>query len=246
MMKIAHLWRREFAAYFQTPLGFVLLAAFLLLSGYFFYSDLVFFVLWGGGARPTGLWRHVFLDMRLVLLVVVPLITMRSFAEERRLGTFELLCTFPVSDREIVAGKFLAAVSFLVVMLAPTLLYPATLAVFHPIEVGPLAAAYAGTLLLGIAFTSCGLAASSSTDRQVVAAVLTYGVLVLLWFLTWNEAVASEGVMRPLLLLSLFDRFYSFAGGLIETQDLAYFVLFTAFFLFLTTRTLQSRAWRGL
>lgn len=245
-MKTLHIWRREFGAYFRSPLGFVVLAVFLLLSGYFFYSDLVFFILWGGQSLHLGLWRHVFLDMRLVLLLVVPLITMRLFAEERRLGTIELLWTYPVTDREIVAGKFLACFSFLILMVAPTALYPQILALLHPVSMGPLVAAYLGTVLLGTAFIACGMAASSITESQILSAVVTYAVLVLSWFLTWNEAVASEYLMRGLLYLSLFDRFYGFTSGVIDTRDIAFFLLFTGFFLFLTLRVLQSRNWRGV
>jgi ABC-2 type transport system permease protein len=245
-MKAVHIWGRELGAYARSPLGVVVPAAFLLLSGYFFYSELVFFVLWGGESLPNDLWRFVFLDMRLLLLVVVPLVTMKLFAEERKLGTIELLWTYPVADWEIVAGKFLAALSIVLLLLAPTILYPCVLALLHPVEPGPLVAAYLGIALLGAAFVACGMAASSLTESQLASAVLTYAVLLLFWFLTWNEAAASEPVMRVLLQLSLFDRFYGFAGGLIETKDVAYFVLFSAFFLFLTIRVLQSRNWRGV
>lgn len=245
-MKTLHIWRREFGAYFRSPFGFVVLAAFLLLSGYFFYSDLVFFFLWGGQSLHRGLWDHAFLDMRLVLLLVVPLITMRLFAEERKLGTMELLWTYPVTDRQIVAGKFLASFSFLLLMVTPTALYPQVVALLCAVSPGPLIAAYLGIVLLGTAFIACGMAASSITESQVLSAVLTYAVLVLSWFLTWNEAIASEPVMRGLLYLSLFDRFYGFASGVIDTSDIAFFLVFTGFSLFLTLRVLESRSWRGV
>jgi ABC-2 type transport system permease protein len=245
-MKAFYVWRQELGGYFRSPLGYILLGVFLLLAGYFFYGDLVFFVLFGGESLTMGLWRYVFLDMRLVLLLVLPLITMRSFAEERKLGTIELLWTYPVRDVEIIAGKFLAAVSFLLLMLAPTVLYGGLLALVHPFDAGSLLVAYAGVVLLGTAFIACGMAASSLTESQVVSAMLAYGVLMLSWFLTWNEGIASEGFARVLLALSLFDHFYNFARGVIDTRDVAYFLLFTAFFLFLALRALQSRSWRGV
>lgn len=245
-MKIGAIFRRELFGYFRSPLGFVVLGAFLVLAGYFFYTNLIFFVLWGGQSLTSGLWRHVFLDLRLLLLMVVPLTTMRLFAEERKLGTMELLWTYPVTDTSIVVGKFLASVVFLLLMVTPTLVYPGVLALIHPVDAGPLVAAYVGTVLMGMTFIACGMAASSVTENQLVAAVLTYGVLLLAWFLTWNEAVATEGTMQILLFFSLFDRFYDFAGGAIDTEDVAYFVVCTAFFLFLTLRILQSRSWRGV
>jgi ABC-2 type transport system permease protein len=123
--------RRELGSYFGSFVAYILIAMFLVLSGYFFYSDLIFFVLFGGFALPTGLWQFVFIDMRFVAMLVLPLVTMRLFAEEKRLGTIELLWTDPVRDGEIVAGKFLAAWIFFLVMLAATLVnpiafYPAT------------------------------------------------------------------------------------------------------------------------
>lgn len=245
-MKVVHIWRRELGAYFSSPRGFVVAAAFLLLAGYFFYSNLVFFIMWGGASLPKGLWRHVFLDIRLLLLLVMPLVTMRLFAEERRFGTIELLWTYPVTDLQLVAGKFMASFSFLLIMVVPTIVYPITLSMFHPVAAGPLVAAYLGIVLMGAAFIACGMAASSITDSQIVAAVLTYAILLFSWFLTWNEAVASEGLMRVLLLMSLFERFYGFAGGVVDSRDAAYFLLFTGFFLFATVRVLQSRNWRGV
>jgi ABC-2 type transport system permease protein len=131
-------------------------------------------------------------------------------------------------------------------MIAPTVLYPRLLAELHPVNPGPLVAAFLGTVLLGAAFIACGMAASSITENQILSAVLTYAVLVLSWFLTWNEAIASEPVMRGLLYVSLFDRFYGFASGVIHTKDIVFFLLFTWFFLFLTLRVLRSRNWRGL
>ncbi len=245
-MKALYVWRRELGTYFRSPLGFVVLAVFLLLAGYFFYSDLLFFALWGGGSIESGLWERVFLDVRLILLLVIPLVTMRLFAEERKLGTMELLWTYPVTDVSIVAGKFMASLSFLLLMLLPTVIYPVVLARWYPVDPAPLVAGYLGLVLLGTAFVACGMATSSLTESQVVAAVLAYGVLLLFWFGTWNEAVAGETVMRLLLLVSLFDRFYGFATGVVDTRDVVYFVLFTAFFLFLTTRILHARSWRGL
>jgi len=245
-MKLFTICRRELSSYFYSFVAYTLIAVFLLLSGWFFYSDLIFFLLFGGFVLPAGLWQFVFLDMRMVLLLVLPLITMRLFAEEKKLGTMELLWTYPVRDIEIVAGKFLAAWSFFLLMLAPTVVNPILLSHFHSFAPGPVLAAYLGIVLLGTVFIACGLFISSLTENQIVSAMLTYGILVLFWFLTWNEEAVSRGILRFLLGLSLFDHFHNFTRGVIDTRDVVFFVLFSAFFLFLTLLSLGSRKWRGV
>lgn len=245
-MKAFTICRRELRSYFTSYVAYVLLAIFLLLSGYFFYSDLIFFVLFGGYVLPTGLWQYVFLDMRLCTMLVLPLLTMRLFAEERKLGTIELLWTYPVRDVEIVAGKFLACWLFFLTMLAPTVLNPVLFYRFYQFDIGPLLAAYLGLVLLGTAFIACGLFISSLTENQVVAAMGTYGILVFFWFLTWNEEIADERIVRVLVRLSLFDHFFQFPRGVVDTQDVVFFLLFTAFFIFLTLQSLAARKWRGV
>ncbi len=245
-MKTWIICKREVQATFGSVIAYILLAVFLLLSGYFFYSDLVFILLMASFTPVSGLWQWVFLDMRLVTLIVVPLVTMRLFAEEKKLGTMELLWTYPVRDIEIVAGKFLSAVLFFVVMLLPTVIPCALLYAYHPFDLSLLATAYLGLFLLGVAFIACGLFVSSLTENQVVSAMVTYGILVFFWFLTWNEEAANQATLRVLLGLSLFDRFFNFTRGVIDTRDVIFFVLFIAFFLFLTWQSLASRKWRGV
>jgi ABC-2 type transport system permease protein len=245
-MKALVVCRRELGAMCGGPLAWILGAVFLLLTQYFFYSDLLFFVLVGGANQAQGLWRFVFLDYRLVALLVLPLLSMRLFAEERKLGTLELLWTFPVPDRQLLAGKFLAAFVMYLIMLAGTAIGPAILYAMHPWSPGPVLAGYAGLVLLGAAFIACGTAASAVTESQVVAAMLTYGVLVFSWFATWNEAAIAAGVAPLLLQLSLFDHFYGFAQGVIDSRDVVYLVGFAALFLFLALRALGARSWRGI
>jgi ABC-2 type transport system permease protein len=245
-MKLFVICRRELHSYFGSVIAYVLLAVFLLLSGYFFYSDLIFFVLFGGFTLATGLWQFVFLDMRLVAMLVLPLLTMRLFAEEKKLGTMELLWTYPVRDGEIVLGKFLAAWLFFLAMLLLTAVGPLMLRWYYDFEVAPVLAGYLGMLLLGTAFIACGLFVSSLTENQVVSAMVTYGILVLFWFITWNEEAGSHEIMQLLLGVSLFDRFFNFTRGVIDTKDVTFFALFIAFFLFLTWQSLATRNWRGV
>ncbi|MGD9763753.1 MAG: ABC transporter permease [Candidatus Binatia bacterium] len=245
-MRLTVICRRELHAYFGSAGAYALLAIFALLSGYFFYSDLIFFVLFGSFTPSSGLWQLFFLDLRSVTLLIVPLITMRLLAEEKKLGTIELLWTYPVRDGEVVLGKFAAALIVYGAMLLPTAVGPAVLYHYHGFDVAPVLAGYAGMALLGAAFIACGLFFSSLSDNQVVSAMSTYGALLLLWFLTWNEEVARGDVMKWLLSVSLFDRFADFARGAIDTEDVVFFALFAAFFVFLTWQSLATRAWRGV
>src|SRR5262249_46462976 len=193
--------RKELALYFTSFLFYVVTAIFLALCGFLFYTNLDFYVRFGGMNLVRGLWQYQFADMRERLLVLVPLLTMRLFAEERRLGTLELLWTYPLRDAEIIAGKFIACLVVVTVMLAATAIYPAVLSRIHPVDVGPLLAGYLGLWLLAAAFIACGLFLSALTDSQLVAAAATYGVLFFFWMLTWNEAAVSAGalgILKPL------------------------------------------------
>lgn len=240
-MKAAVVWRREFAAYLAGPAGWVLLAVFLLLSGHFFYTDVVYFSLFAASAPAATLWQLVFLDMRYVALLAVPPVTMRLFAQEMKLGTIELLRSCPLSDRALVSGKFLAAWTFFLLLLAPTALAPALLFRFHAFDPAPVFAAYLGLALLGAACVSLGMFVSSLTESQTAAAMATFGVLVLLWFLTWNEAALAESSLRPLAAVSLFDRFLDFSRGVIDTRHVVFFASFTVLFCFLTRVVLTAR-----
>jgi len=238
--------RRELAAFYGSLRAWILGATFALLGGYLFYSEVAFFEVFGGSRLTTGLWPFVFLDLRLVAFFVVPLLTMRLIAEERQLGTFELLCSLPVRDRSIVLGKFVSAYVAFVVMVAATLPGPLVLHALRPFAVGPVLAGYVGLLLLGAVFVACGLAASAISRSQMVSAMLTYGVLALSWYASWNEAALSEAMTPAVRALSLFDHYAGFTQGVLDSRSIAYFGCTTAFFLFVAVRAVEARAWRGL
>jgi ABC-2 type transport system permease protein len=237
---------KELALYFGSFLFYALTAVFLVLSGYFFYTNLAFFVLMGGMDLPRGLWQYQLRDLQGLLIVLVPLLTMRLFAEERKLGTLELLWTYPVRDLEIIAGKFVACLTVVLLMIGATVLHPLMIARFYPVAVGPLVAGYLGLVLLAAAFVACGIALSALTESQLVAGAATYGVLLFFWILTWNEAAVGDVALRLLAPLSLFDRFYDFARGAIDTKNVVYLVLFTTAFLCFTWFALDTRRWRGV
>ena len=245
-MKLAAVLEKELRSYFSSPLAYVVMTVFLVLAGFYFYTNLAFFIMMGGFDLNRGLWQYQFHDMRLVLLLIAPLLTMRLFAEERRQGTLELLWTYPVRDGALIGGKYLAALAVLVAMLALTLAYPATIAFIYPVDFSSVLVGYLGLLLLGASFLACGIFVSSLTESQLVAGTVTFGLLLFFWVLTWNQAAANDRLVAALTQVSLFDRFFLFARGAVDSKDLVFFLLFIAFFLFLTLLSLESRHWRGI
>lgn len=244
------LFGKELRAYFVSPMFYAVAAVFFCLCGYFFYTQLIFYVQYGYGLNIAGnFWLTLLTgapySISMVLLLVTPLLTMRLFAEEKRLGTIELLLTYPLRDRTIVAAKFAACALVLLLLLAGTLVYPLYLSWLQPLPWAPLVASYLGLVLLGLSFVACGLFISSLTDSQMVAAIATLGVLLLCWSVTWNEAATSTQLLRVLSELSMFDHFEPFARGVIDAADVAYFVAAIGFCLALTLRVLESREWRG-
>ncbi len=244
------IFKKETRIFLTTPATHVVLTIFLLLSGFFFYTNLQHFIAMSMGGRGSivkGLWLYFFNDLRFILTFVLPLITMRVFAEEKKLGTIELITTYPVRDASIIAGKYLACILMYLTMLALTFLYVLLLgAIWGFFEIAPILAGYLGLFLLGGAMISCGLFVSSTTENQVVAAMGTVGFFIVFWFLNWNEMIGSHELVEVLRRISLFDAAYGFFQGIIRTRDVVYFLLVGGFFLFLTHLSLGSRAWKGM
>jgi len=226
----------------------MVIAIFLVLAGYFFYTDLIMHVMWSfHKADFDRIWEYYFnSDLRYVIMIVIPLLTMRLFAEEKKLGTIELLWTYPIRDWELLAGKYAASLLLLLVMLGLSLTYPLIAYLLYDIDMTAVIAGYLGLLLLGSSCIACGILISSLTENQILAALGSYGLLLMFWFLTWNEAAASESVIKVLLNLSLFDRLVTFTRGAIDVKDLIFFVNFHGFFLLLTMISLSARMWKGV
>jgi ABC-2 type transport system permease protein len=189
--------------------------------------------------------RPLFSNMSVILLLLMPLITMRLFAEERRSGTIELLLTYPVRDGAVLIAKYLAALALYALMLALTLLYPGIVAYFTRLEWGPLLSGYLGLLLMGATFLAVGIFASSLTENQIVASITTFGVLLFLWVIGWSAEYVGGGWGRVLSHLSLLDHFDTFARGVLDTKDIVYYLNVTILALFLTLRSLEARRWKG-
>lgn len=254
-MRIWPIFKKEMRLYFTSPVAWVIMAVFLFIAGYFFYSIFSYYARvsmqsamnpMGGGLNVTdGVLRPLFSNFSVILLLMMPLITMRLFAEERRSGTIELLLTYPVRDGAVLLAKFLAAFALYVLMIALTLLYPAIIWYFAPLEWGPILTGYAGLLLMGATFIAVGVFASSLTENQIVAALVSFLILLMFWVVGWSADFADPALARVLQHLSLTEHNESFAKGVFETKDVIFYVNFTLVALFLALRSLEARRWKG-
>jgi len=237
---------KELRSYFFSPFIYLISAVFLLLSGYYFYTDLIFYVQFGFGMNILdNFWQLLFTDLRLVVMLTVPFLTMRLFAEEKRLGTIELLLTYPMRDSELFWGKFFSCVIATVFMLSFTVAYPILMYSLQPFDWTIVVAGYAGLVLIAFAFIACGLFISSLTDNIVVAGLAALGVSLFFWILSWNEGATNEGFLRIIAQISMVTHFQSFAQGFIDSKEVSFFAVFIACFSFLTLRSLGVRQWRG-
>ncbi len=252
ILAIAH---KELRSYFASPIAYIVIGFFALLFGWFYIGILDWFVRqglqgqmgMGGGATNVNqqMIRPLILNVTVVFLFLLPLITMRTYAEEKRSGTMELLLTSPLTDLEIVLGKFLGALALYGVMVALTLIHFGLLFAFGTPEWKPLATAYLGLLLFGGCFIALGLFISSLTKNQIVAGAATFGIFLLLWVVDWiGESMGPTG-QAILKYLSMTEHLDDFVKGVIDTKHLVYYLSFIAFGLFLTVRSVDTERWRG-
>ena len=257
MRNILAIAAKDVRSQFVSPIAYVVLTGFMLLAGWFFFNLLsqfntllqIYLSFQNPGAmEQLNLNQMVisplFQNLSIVLVIIVPVITMRSFAEEKRAGTYELLMTSPVSVTEVVLGKFLGAFTFIFVLILLTGIYPLILLVFGNPEIGAMLAGFSGLLLLATAFSSIGLLTSSFTENQIIAAVSCLVVLLLLYVIAWPANNAGETVAAILRYLSLTEHFGAMVGGEITTSALVYFVSVIILSLFLTQRSVESLRWR--
>jgi ABC-2 type transport system permease protein len=258
MSGVGAMLRKELAIYFATPIFYLTGFFFLFLGGFFFYTNVARYNLVSLQAAQiiaqnpaaasqlnaqTMVFQPLFEVMAIVLLFLIPLLTMRLLAEEKRSGTAELLFTYPLTDWGVILGKYLAALLIYVIFLGLTLAYALVFAGLAKLDWGALASGYVGLILLGGAFLSLGLLTSSLTQNQIVAGVAAFGLLLLFWLIGWRQE--SSGVAGLLTALSLAEHYGNFPRGVVDTRDLVYYLSFIFFFLFLTKRQLESRRWRA-
>jgi len=255
-VNVLAIFKREVRTYFTSPIAYALLTIFAIICGFMFTSILAQFqrASFQSAMNPSmaqGMnateWvvRPLLRNVAVILLFLMPIVTMRLLAEERRTGTLELLFTFPIRDVELLGGKFLAALAIFLVMLALPLINILMLASLAPLEWQAIGVAFAGLMLLGMTFLAIGLFCSSLTENQIVAAVLTFGAALLFWIIDWSADSTGGTLGQVLNHLSIIRHFDSFQRGVIESKDLIFYLNFTIFGLFLTMRAVESHRWRG-
>jgi ABC-2 type transport system permease protein len=228
--------KRELAAFFMSPVAYVVGAAFLFITGLFFYFTVAF--------DQVATLAQVFMVIAVVLLFVAPILTMRLLSEEARSGTLELLLTSPVRDWEVVLGKFVAAFIFFVAILVPTLFYLFLLALFGLPDIPVTLAGYLGVVLLGGMLLSLGVLTSALSANQIIAAVLGVAISLAFW-LVGGLGLSLQGFLGDLFgFLAIQEHFTDFLSGLIAISNIVYFLSVIAAALFLATRVLEMRRWR--
>jgi len=228
--------RKEFKSYLASPTAYIVTGIFLVITGVLF------------GNNPTtysetsirGLWEFWGI---LFLLLLTAVLTMRLLAEERKMGTLELLLTAPVRDSEVILGKFLGSLGILTVMLALTFYYPILLISFGDPDMGPIGTSYLGLFLLGCASLSVGIFATSLTSNQIVAAVVGGGILFALWFIGILAGYLPEAAAEVIGYFSLSTYIPDFTMGVIDSRAIIYYLSITALFLFLAVRSLENSRW---
>jgi len=253
MRNIWALVRKEFKAYFTSPIAYVVLAVFLVLSGYFFFGLTAAFNIQSmhysryQGAQGTELnvnemvIRPLFYNMSIILLLMIPMFTMRMYAEEKKGGTLELLLTSPLTHTQLILGKFFSGLAVYLLMMGLTGILPGILFIFGTPDPGPILAGYVGILLMGAAYISVGCMASSLTENQIIAAVITFGILLFLWVIGWAKHFLGPELGNVLAYLSIIEHFNDFAKGIIDSKHVIYYLSFIFFNLFLTRESIDLK-----
>ena len=255
MKNIWAICKKEIKTYFTSPIAYVAITVFMVLIGFFFYS-----LIWWFNSQSLQMAQNqyyyqqlninqmvyspLFHNMSIILLLMVPLLTMRLFSEEKKRQTDELLFTCPISVNQIILGKYFASLFVLVVMLFLTGILSIFVFSYGNPELAPILSGYHGLFLVGAAFMAVGIFFSSVTENQIVSAILTFGALLLFWILNWASYSAGGMWKSVLNYLSFFQHFDEMTRGILDTTDLVYYLSFIFLGLFLTHSVIQSRRWR--
>ncbi|GAB4180434.1 MAG: gliding motility-associated ABC transporter permease subunit GldF [Calditrichia bacterium] len=260
MKKMFVIAKREFKSYFYSPVGYIVLGLFVILTGIFYYLYLNTFVdmcLQASfyeqqyrGMRQTlnvnfHMIRPYIYNVAIISIFIIPLISMRLFAEEKKQGTIELLFTNPVTLNQIIIGKFMAGLFFYGILLLAPFLYILLLYFFGTPEIMPVISAFIGLFLMGSVILAFGLFISSLTENQIVAAAGAFAVSLLLWIIGWGASYSGPVLGKFFEYMSVINHFEDFAQGVLDTSHFAYYVLFTIFGLYLSRFSLDSVKWRS-
>ncbi|HEX7087219.1 MAG TPA: ABC transporter permease [Vicinamibacterales bacterium] len=256
MTNVLAIAQKELRSYFASPIAYIIIGFFALLFGSFFTSILDWFMRQGMQMSMMGMGpqnmnvnqqmiRPLFLNVSVLLLFILPFLTARSYAEEKRTGTVELLLTSPVTDLQIVMGKFAGAMALFGVLMAITALHVGLLFFFGTPEWRALLAGYLGLILFGGCIVALGLFISSLTQNQIIAGVATFAVVLMLWVVDWLAESVGPRTGDVLRYLSMTGHLDDFVKGVIDTKHLVYYLSFIGFGLFLTVRSVDTERWRG-
>jgi ABC-2 type transport system permease protein len=228
--------KREIRTYFNSPVAYIVVMVFMLLSGYLFFNQLFL-------ERQAEL-RYYFTLTPLIFTFIIPAITMRLFAEEKGSGTLEMLITMPVRDWEVVLGKFLAGMTMLGSIVGMTLFYAITVAALGPVDRGPVITGYLGLLLMGGSYVAIGVMASSLTRNQIVAFILAFAISFALFIFGQVVQFAPDWLAPVLSYLSMGNHFESFSRGIVDSRDVLFYLSLMAVALVIATASLESRKWK--
>ena len=257
MSNILAIANKELRSYFNSPIAYAVIGFFAFAFGFMFWVFLRGFVAESmrmtmnqmGAGGPVNInqmmLRPLVMQISVIVLFMLPMVTMRTYAEEKRSGTIELLLTAPLTDVQIILGKFIGAMLLYAAMLAVTTIHMAVLFIFGDPEWKPIVTGYLGLLMMGGCFLSLGLFISSLTKNQIVAAMATFAVFLMLWVINWIGTFVGPTTQAVLSHLSLTEHFDDFAKGIIDTKHVIYYLSFMAFGLFLTAKSVDSERWRG-
>ena len=235
MRNVLPIFRREMFAYFYSPVAYIVISVFLILTGWFFTSEMFL-------SNESSL-RSVFGIIPFIFIFFIPAVTMRLLSEERKSGTIELLVTMPVSDIEIVLGKYFAGLGFLIVALLFTIPYALTIMILGEPDTGMLFTGYIGLVLMGASYVAIGIFASTVSKNQVVAFIISFAIIFVLWLINKFLMFVPPPLVPLLQYLSIDYHYENIGRGVIDSRDIAYYLSLIVFMLSLAKLSLESRKW---
>jgi ABC-2 type transport system permease protein len=255
MRAVLLICRRELNAYFASPIAYLLMAFFALIFGFVIFNATTDFLRFSfqqqfqGGGGPMSINDQIITPLlgfsSTITLFLVPMITMRLFAEEKRSGTIELLLTSPITDLQIILGKWLGAVLLFLCVLVMSMINVALLFAWGKPDIKPVLVAYLGLLLQGGTLLAIGALISTMTKNQIIAGGVTFFVCLLLWLLSWSTANDTGVVSQVVNYLSIVTHFENFSKGVLESKDVIFYLSMIFFSLFVTSRAMESLRWRS-